>query len=111
MEFADWERTIAGLNSVAFALRKRGDGKGEEVGLPKPLTTAAAGVGEHEGDIFGYVIVGPAKGVMGRRNDCARGDDGPKEGVPGRDERYEYTELREVGREGRLMGVKNRKGT
>lgn len=111
MEFVDWDRTIAGLNSAAFALRKRGEAIGEEVGLPNALGTAGTGVGEDEGELFGYVIVGPARGVMGLRNDCARGEEGPKEGVPGRDDRYEYTELREVGREGRLIGVKNRKGT
>jgi hypothetical protein len=111
MEFVDWDRTIAGLNSAALALRKRGDAMGDEVGLPKPLMIAGAGVGEDDGELFGYDIAGPAKGVIGRRKDWARGEEGPKEGVPGRDDRYEYTELREVGREGRLIGVKNRKGT
>ncbi len=37
------------------------------------------------------------------RGDCV--------GVPGRDDRVEWMDARDVGRDGRLIGVKKRKGT
>jgi len=52
-----------------------------------------------------------ARGVDGLRKPCASGEEGVNTGVPGREGRYELNEFRDVGREGRLIGVRNRKGT
>lgn len=110
IELDDRDRAILGLNSDALALRKRGD----EVGLPFPapwpmgLICAFAGTGDDDGELLGY----PTRGVDGRRKAWERGDEGAKTGVPGREVRTELLkELREVGREGRLIGVRNRNGT
>lgn len=59
------------------------------------------------------VPTGFVKGVDGlRMKFWAKGEDGAKPtGVPGRDDLYEWKELRDVGREGRLIGVRKRNGT
>lgn len=52
-----------------------------------------------------------ARGVDGLRKPCARGEEGANTGVPGREGLCEWKEFLDVGREGRLIGVRNRKGT
>lgn len=72
---------------------------------------AGEGVGDDVGEPLGYPIAGPTNGEDGRLKARESGDEAARVGVPGREPRYECTEARDAGRDGRFTGVRNRNGT